>query len=77
MVGLSARDARDDIEAFKTRLSPLLGHLSRYHEAFDDMTRGELGPLLDFCLFSWVPEVSDRVRQYKLFGCRLAGGRSS
>ncbi|KAF8495300.1 hypothetical protein JB92DRAFT_1118906 [Gautieria morchelliformis] len=69
--GLSARDARDDTEALKTRLSPLLGHLYKWHEEFDDKAKNDPGRWLDLCVYSWVPDVDETLRLYKLFGCRL------
>jgi hypothetical protein len=71
LCGLSARDARDDTEALKARLSPLLDHLYKWHEEFDDKAKNEPGPWLDLCVYSWVPDVDETVRLYKLFGCHL------
>lgn len=69
--GLSASDARDDTEVLKMHILPLLGHLGEYHEELDDAIKRDPGPLLDLCVYSWVPETHETERLYKLFGCRL------
>ena len=77
MIGLSARDARDDPEALKMRLSPLLGHLDKWHRELDDIPKKEPGPWLDMCVYSWISEGSETVRVHRLFGCHLGGKSSS
>jgi hypothetical protein len=74
LTGLDAKDARDDVAVLRTRLSPLLGHLDKWHEGLDEETKPEPGPWLDLCVNSWVPEIaegSETLRLYKLFGCQL------
>ncbi|KAF8590032.1 hypothetical protein K439DRAFT_1628241 [Ramaria rubella] len=73
LVGLCAKDARDDVEGLKMRFLPLLGHLEKWHETFDEETKNESGPWLDLCVYDWV---SDATRSYKLFGCLLRAATS-
>jgi len=65
----TAAEARDNVDILKTRLRPLIGHLSAWRESFDEVNKGE-GPWIELSIYSWEAEGGGE-RLHSVFDCSI------